>query len=146
MNPEAHQRLGELPVGALEGPEEGPVTGEEISAQCRLAVDQQLAHPGGLRQHLIRALCEARLSHEQRHPAAQSHRQQGEEDRGNQEGAGEEAPELDRLVSERREHRARVGGRSELDGSTGWTDRTRSGLGAGLGCGARRVHVSEGDF
>ena len=79
---QAHQRLGELPVGALEGPEEGPVAGEQISAKCRLAVDQQLAHPGGLRQHLIRALGETRLSHEQRHPPAQRHRQQGEEDRG----------------------------------------------------------------
>ncbi len=73
-----------------------------------LAVHQQLAQAGRPGEHLVRALGQPRLSDEQRHPAPERHRQQREQNRGNQERAGEQPPELGGLAGERCDGRGRV--------------------------------------
>ena len=143
-DPELLHPVHQPGVGPLERPEEGPVPREQIPPQAGLPVDQQLAEPGRVAEHPVRTLRQPCLPHEQRHSAAQSNREQREEDGGNEEGAGEQAPELHRLVHERRCHGERLGGRRELDGRSGGSGEPRPDLGGDLGSGVRRVHVSEG--
>ena len=85
-------------VGPLERREEGGVSREEVSAEPRFPVDQQLPEPGGVRQHLVSALGEAGLANEHRHPDPQRQRQQREEDRRDEEGAGHQTAELSRAL------------------------------------------------